>query len=306
MKSAGPARRHSDSGSRRRAVLRLLGNLKSPGHIRTVYYDYKFRYHIHSEYCMLKCVWLSPGPRPARAWPGQASQPGALSLSHDSASAESESGLIRVPGPGRPPGPGPGGPLTVRCRPGAPAAARNTRPGGSVLAARRHYRWSRWPNRSLNHLFGSLGPVWVTNLFCGSRSTGTPPERSTRISMVSTTQRNFRILKINSRLIADESAITTWIITTIQIVSVPTWIPPRGPPPAAGHRRNLNQLSVYSVTGQPLISGVNQGNHQINWDNPGYPGLVSCGPERVGTGATPTGWTYRSDLRKVLGENQPP
>ena len=179
-------------------------------------------------------------------------------------------------------------------------------PAGSVLAARRHYRWSRWPNRSLNHLFGSLGPVWVTNLFCGSRSTGTPPERSTRISMVSTTQRNFRILKINSRLIADESAITTWIITTIQIVSVPTWIPPRGPPPAAGHRRNLNQLSVYSVTGQPLISGVNQGNHQINWDNPGYPGLVSCGPERVGTGATPTGWTYRSDLRKVLGENQPP
>ena len=22
----------------------------------------------------------------------------------------------------------------------------------------------------------------------------------------------------------------------------------------------------------------------------GYPGLVTCGPERVGTGATPTGW----------------
>ena len=38
-----------------------------------------------------------------------------------------------------------------------------------------------------------------------------------------------------------------------------------------------------------VISGANQGYHQINWDNPGYPGLVTCGPERVGTGATPKG-----------------
>ena len=53
-----------------------------------------------------------------------------------------------------------------------------------------------------------------------------------------------------------------------------------------------------------LISAVNQGYHQINWDNQGHPRLVTCGPERVGTGATPTGLTYRPDLRPVLGENQ--
>ena len=40
----------------------------------------------------------------------------------------------------------------------------------------------------------------------------------------------------------------------------------------------------------------------INWDNPAYPGLVTCGPERVDSGATPTGWTYRPNLRPVLGE----
>ena len=34
---------------------------------------------------------------------------------------------------------------------------------------------------------------------------------------------------------------------------------------------------------------VDQGYHQINWDNPGYPGLVTFGPERVGAGGTPTG-----------------
>ena len=45
--------------------------------------------------------------------------------------------------------------------------------------------------------------------------------------------------------------------------------------------------------------------HQIDWDNLGYPGLVTCGPELIGTGATPTGRTYRPDLRPVLGENQP-
>ena len=46
--------------------------------------------------------------------------------------------------------------------------------------------------------------------------------------------------------------------------------------------------NVHLKTGQFLTSGVNQGYHQINWDNPGYPWLVTC-PERVGTGATPTG-----------------
>ena len=50
--------------------------------------------------------------------------------------------------------------------------------------------------------------------------------------------------------------------------------------------------TVHLKTRYLLISGVNQGYHQINWDhNLGYPGfgLVTCGPERVGTGATPTG-----------------
>ena len=40
---------------------------------------------------------------------------------------------------------------------------------------------------------------------------------------------------------------------------------------------------------------VDQGYHQINWDNPGYPGLVACGPERVGTGAI---WLISSSHEK--------
>ena len=32
----------------------------------------------------------------------------------------------------------------------------------------------------------------------------------------------------------------------------------------------------------------NQGYHRTNWETPGYPWLVTCGAERVGTGATPS------------------
>ena len=42
----------------------------------------------------------------------------------------------------------------------------------------------------------------------------------------------------------------------------------------------------------------NQGYHHIkciNWDNPGYPGLETCGPERVGTGAPPTARRRRGE-----------
>ena len=35
-----------------------------------------------------------------------------------------------------------------------------------------------------------------------------------------------------------------------------------------------------------IVELKGQGHHQINWDNPGYPGLVTCGPERVSTGLT--------------------
>ena len=55
-----------------------------------------------------------------------------------------------------------------------------------------------------------------------------------------------------------------------------------------------------------LTSLFYQGYHHINWDNQGFPGLVTCGPERVGTGATSTGLTCRPDLCPVLGQNQPP
>ena len=44
-----------------------------------------------------------------------------------------------------------------------------------------------------------------------------------------------------------------------------------------------------------MISGVNQGYHQKNWDNPGYPSLVTGGPKRVGTGATPTARRRRGE-----------
>ena len=41
-----------------------------------------------------------------------------------------------------------------------------------------------------------------------------------------------------------------------------------------------------------IVGLTGQGYHQINWDSPGHLWLVTrghSGPERVGTGATPTG-----------------
>ena len=58
---------------------------------------------------------------------------------------------------------------------------------------------------------------------------------------------------------------------------------------AGGLVTPLQTSTVHLKMGKLLISGVNQVYHQINWDNLRYPRLVTCGPERVGTGATPTG-----------------
>ena len=48
-------------------------------------------------------------------------------------------------------------------------------------------------------------------------------------------------------------------------------------------------LVVWSRDRTRIVELTGQGYHQINWDNPGYPGLVTFGPERVGAGGTPTG-----------------
>ena len=45
--------------------------------------------------------------------------------------------------------------------------------------------------------------------------------------------------------------------------------------------RPSTESTVHRKTRYLLISGVNQGYHQINWDCPGYLWLVTCGPERV-------------------------
>ena len=54
---------------------------------------------------------------------------------------------------------------------------------------------------------------------------------------------------------------------------------------------SFSSSTVHQTPPELLISGVKQGYYQINWDDSGYPTLlvVTCGPERVGTGATPTG-----------------
>ena len=50
---------------------------------------------------------------------------------------------------------------------------------------------------------------------------------------------------------------------------------------AAGLVTPLQTSTVHLKTGQLLISGIFQGYHQINWDNPGYQRLVTRGPRAV-------------------------
>ena len=60
---------------------------------------------------------------------------------------------------------------------------------------------------------------------------------------------------------------------------------------AAGPVTPLRTSIVHLKTGLLLISGVKQGYHHTNWDNTGYPWLVTCSPECVGKGTTLTGTT---------------